>query len=61
MHKKFTSSVNVLVGGCAEESCICASGGPNLTSEGSPVAKNLLGEYRQDLGTFIGHDRGMGY
>ena len=31
-----------------------------LLSEGSPLANNLLGKYRLDLGTFIGHNRGMG-
>ena len=32
-----------------------------LLSEGNPVASNLPGAYKQDLGTFIGHDRGMSH
>ena len=32
-----------------------------LLSEDSPVAENLLGEYRLDLGMLIGYDRGKGH
>ena len=32
-----------------------------LLSEGNPLARNLPRAYKQDLGTFIGHDKGMSH